>query len=363
MTEKQAALRTDKRDWSQILEVARNGDAAAARKMCSKVFSGGEPFAGASDYLLGRCLAEAGEDLEEAVVLLERAVKLDAKNQMTPWALALALMRSGRSAEAAAILEKRGLPHDNSLLAQLALQMEAEQRTPPETLPEGWPPWHPQLGPDPTIHLPPLDEVEEPPRPAPEEMSRAQRKELTETLARLESDYFHHKIEPLALIREVHAALSAGLADAELHWLGGVACEQGGDSIRARMHLSIALEMDPDQYYARTFLGRVYWRTDWFELAEHLWRSIPVHGPDDYGRHYHLALLHAAEGRRQDAFYAMNVALEEFFMEVREFFIEQAFQRWMRVALPERSLPNEDGDDAPRDADEAEGDADEEESA
>lgn len=363
MTEKIAASQTDTLNWSQILEVARNGDAAAARKMCGAAFSSGEPFPGAREYLLGRCLAEAGEDLEEAVGLLETAVELDAKNQMTPWALALALMRSGRSAEAATILEKRGLPHDNNLLAQLALQMEAEQRVPPETLPEGWPPWHAQLGPDPTVPLPPMDEVEEPPRPAPEEMSRAQRKELAETLARLESDYFHHKLEPLELIREVHAALSAGMADAELHWLGGVACEQGGDSIRARMHLSIALEMDPDQFYARTFLGRVYWRTGWFDLAEPLWRSIPVHGPDDYGRHYHLALLHAAQGRREDAFYAMNVALEEFFMEVREFFIEQAFQRWLRGALPKPPAASEVDDGAAAETQDAALEAGEEESA
>src|SRR5690606_24677617 len=100
----------------------------------------------------------------------------------------------------------------------------------------------------------------------------------------------------IELIREVTAAMGAGLVSSDLHLLGGLAAEEGGDGERARAHLALALDLDPGQLIAQTFLGRVYWRNGWNELAEAIWRNLPVEGPDDFGRHYHLALLHASNG-------------------------------------------------------------------
>ena len=76
-------------------------------------------------------------------------------------------------------------------------------------------------------------------------------------------------------------------------------------------------------------LARVYWRQGWFPLAEQLLESVPVEGPDDFGKHYHLALVANSLGRRVEARRYMGEALDGFFVETHEFFIQRALDRWL----------------------------------
>lgn len=313
--------------WEEALAAARLGDLDTARRLCGEAGESPAPFPRAYDYLLGRCLAEAGRELEESASLLTRAIEAYPKNILTSHVLTLTLMRSGRTDEAAQLLEKKGLPHDEALLTQVTLTMEMQCRAWPDAPMAGWPPWPPQLGHDPAHPPPPMDEHATPVPTVPPAMRIGGRRELRSLLGKLEKMLSDH--EPVEVMREVGAAFGSGLESGELHLVCGLASEEGGDAVRARVHLSLALAMEPSLLLARTFLGRVYWRSGWNELAEDLWRSLPVEGPDDFGRHYHLSLAHEAAGRREAALVAMRVALRDYFVETREFYIERALWRWL----------------------------------
>lgn len=315
-------------DWGSVLWTARRGERERALALCSEFERTPEPFAGARAFLRGRCLAELGQDMDEAVRLLEHAREVDPGNILTPHVLGLAWLRQGRSREAAAVFRERGLPHDDELLGQLMLTLEIRARPWPSRLAEGWPPWPALLGSDPHRYAPPMDEAESPSSPPPPRLGRSERRELAALMKRLDEDFMERTA--LELIREVTAAMGAGLNSADLHLLGGLASEEGGDSARARAHLALALDLEPGQLIARTFLGRVYWRNGWDDLAEVVWRNLPVEGPDDYGRHYHLALLHESRGDRASAAEAMSLALSDFYVDTREIYIERAYRRWLR---------------------------------
>jgi tetratricopeptide (TPR) repeat protein len=315
-------------DWGSVLEFARRGDRVRAFEGCEAFEREAEPFPGAALFLRGRCLTELGEDLAEAIRLLEAAIEIDPRNVLTPTVLALAWLRSGDTRRAADYFREHGLPHDDDLLGQIMLTIELAGRPWPDALPEGWPPWPALLGPDPTRFSPPMDEDATTEPPPPSKLGRAERRELTALMNRLEVDFMERS--PLQLAREVSAAMGAGLNSSDLHLLGGLACEEGGDGLRARAHLSLSLDLEPAQTISRTLLGRVYWRNGWNDLAEAVWRNLPVEGPDDFGRHYHLALLHEGNGDRGAAAEAMRVALHDFYVDTREIFIERVFRRWLR---------------------------------
>ncbi|MBI3736982.1 hypothetical protein HY256_10770 [Candidatus Sumerlaeota bacterium] len=283
------------------------------------------------------------------------------------------------------ILKTEKLPHDPFLLAQMALTMETQIRDWPERLPEGWPAMPEELekqgamrGDDgkneknennakngknerteigelesckaqgeprsntdiAIVPSPSSSDTQEPPSspsshtshppatPRKPKLTRAQRRLLQKLIPRMETDFLEHRCaEAVAGANEL---IGAGAEDPEMHLIAGLACEEGGDGPRARMHLVRLIEFEPAQMMARTFLARVYWRNGWNDLAEDLWRSLPIEGPDDYGRHYHLALAHEAAGRRADALRTMLAGLNDFYMETREFYIERAWWRWNR---------------------------------
>lgn len=136
------------------------------------------------------------------------------------------------------------------------------------------------------------------------------------------------KNEPVRVLEMADALLRRGLESPELHLVAGLAAEEAGMALRARAHLSRADKMEPTMFLARTWLGRIYWRNGWQDLALALWRSIPVEGPYDYGRHYHLALGHDAKGDRASALAAMHVALDRFYFDTRHFYIKRALWAW-----------------------------------
>jgi len=334
----------DESGWEAALTAARAGDSTRAEEICARAAEKAEPFPGAHDYFLGRCLAEAGDRLDESEALLRRVLEVDPQNMMTPYVLALALLRAGRWSEAAELFQDKGLPHDDTLLAQVLLTLESQLRLLPERLDPDWPAWPPQLGPDPSVGQLPYDEAT--PRHLDDfpQITRSQKKDLEKLMARLSEQFMERS--PLELIREVSASLRAGLYNAELHLLGGLACEEGGDPTRARAHLAVSLQLEPSLLLSRTYLGRAYWRCGWFDLAEALWRSLPVEGPDDYGRHYHLGLIHEAQGNREDALTAMGVALRDFYVDTRELFAERIFRSWLRLVhagFDQRPTPGEAG--------------------
>lgn len=313
--------------WQEAFAAARAGRVEAVREICDALKAKPPAFAGAHEYLLGRCLAEAGRDLDESIDLLDRAQKADANNALTPFALALAYLRSGRADQAAQIFKKRNLPHDETLLAHVTLELEMSLRPWPERAPADWPAWPPQLGPDPSEATSPAQAAEEPLEGQAPKLTWGQRRALGAVVARLEDHYHAHRM--VELESEVAAALEKNLDGADLQLIAGIACEEAGDAPRARAHLARALAMEPTQLMARTFLGRVYWRNGWHDLAESLWRSLPVEGPDDFGRHYHLALAHESAGRRVEALQCFHIAVRDFFIETREFYIQRIFERWL----------------------------------
>ncbi len=338
--------------WEAALRAARRGDVPQAREICLRMDERPTPFPGASQYILGRCLAEAGDSPEEAIELLDRAITLDPGNIMTPYVRTLALLRAGRDAEAAGYLKRDGLPHDLGLLAHFVFEIESRVRPWAESQPEKWPSWPSQLGPDPETDLDTealaADELDKPADQnetsadgteasnetepsmtidAPK-LSLSQRRRLAKLVAHLESLYVqfsHHE-----LLIEVGEALDAGLDSADLQLLAGLASEESGDGKRAKAHFSRALALAPAQLIARTYLGRAYARSGQLDIADAMLRSLPVEGPYDYGRHYQLALVHSAAGRRAEAWEAMEIALRDFFVEAQEFYIERALKLWLR---------------------------------
>lgn len=314
-------------DWGQVLNAARRGERSVALELCRAVERASEPFPGAHAFLRGRCFAELNEDLEEADRLLTQAREIDPDNILTPHVQALAWLRMNRPRDAAEVFMERGLPHDDELLGQIMITIELQGRDWPEKLAADWPPWPALLGRDPSKPVPPMDEgiQSDPPPPV---LSRAERRELAALMKRLEMEFMERS--PIDLLREVTAAMGAGLSSSDLHLLGGLASEEGGDAERARAHLALSLDLEPDQLVAQTFLGRVYWRNGWNDLAEAVWRNLPVEGPDDFGRHYHLALLHASNHDRVASTIAMDTALHGFYVDTREIYIERTYLRWLR---------------------------------
>jgi tetratricopeptide (TPR) repeat protein len=293
--------------------------------------------------LIGRALAEAGCELSEAEALLEEVCAINPRNVIAPQILGLAYLLSGRSAEAAVRFKQHRLPHDPSLLAHLALALESTIRHAPAALPADWPAWPEALGADPSLGTgDPSDGAKlEPdahagPKPSRGVIRRWFRRFYFQRrrLPLLEKLYFQRRYRD-AVTRSVELLPEWGDMEG-LHLVAGIASEEAGDLERARAHLACCLELEPKLLMARVLLGRVYWRLGWLDLAEELLRGVPVEGPDDYGRHYHLALVHDALGRRDEALSAMRVALADFFMEAREFYVERAYAAWKdRYAPPD----------------------------
>jgi len=375
-----------KAHWPSILEEARQGRLDLVREARHV-----DPAGPLADYFYGRALAEAGEDLIEAEHCLRRAREVEPQNLLVVHALALALARCGgpaQKAEAAAIWQKLGLPLDLELLGQVALTLEAQTRPWPAQSPArelAWPAGlerpgdeTPEIGPAPQItnlaetapevgETPAARQPEEteeadsarakdaaegaPPYaglgaadraesalPMPKPLNYFGRRALSRAVDKMESRLLDDR--PLEVIEQADALLARGMESGEVHLVAGLAAEEAGDPLRARAHLARANALDPALLLARAYLGRVYWRCGWFELALALWRSLPVEGPYDYGRHYHLALGHAALGDRSAALDAMRIALDQFYYDTRHFYIKRALTQWMQSGRRQPSEPS-----------------------
>lgn len=320
-------------DWHAALSAARLGDlepARAARKLDS---SGALP-----DFFFARCLAEAGADLDRAIEILRVLAEARPINPLIPQVLALALARTGLpedAVKAAEIWNHSGLPHATDLLGQLALTLESQVRPWPDRNPGLDIPWPDGLPPrDAFSDQPVCDNLA--PGPATKKLGWWERRRISRLVSRIEDLVFKGKAaEALELAQ---AAFARGEHSPELHVITGIAADELGDPARARAHISRGLELEPGLLIARTHLARVYWRCGWFEAAIALWRSLPVEGPYDYGRHYHLALGFDALGRRGDADRAMAVALNDFFYDMRHYYIAQALRRWQAIRAPKADL-------------------------
>lgn len=326
------------RAWGPALEAARRRDLPSARERIEVVRSAPPAFPGAHELLEGLCLVESGDAEPESVALaverLTRARALDPSNVLAPHALALALMRAGRNREARELFERHRLPHDLNLLACVALRIEADLRAADVSPPADWPAWPGWLArpADPEAAEKPGDEEGELRADAAVPQLKVRRTPsggMSKILAAMEADYF--AFDYASVLRRGYEGMETGEDCDELHLIAGVACEEAGDTDRGRAHLSRALSLEPKNYMARAHLARIYARLGWLELAADLWRSLPIEGPDDSGRHYHLAIAHATLGDRAAAHTAMMTALRDFFIDTREFYIERAWQRWKRL--------------------------------
>lgn len=348
-TQSPSKRRIGRAAWGPPLEAARAGDAAAMSERLAAVTAGAPAFPGAHELLEGLCLAEAGEDAARAVGLLTRACELNPANILAPHALALARMEAGERREARRLLEAHRLPHDLDLLGCVALRLEADLReahpAPPDDWPE-WPGWLARPGASPVTEpepdraegdgAAPAPEGTSPEAPAPPAVPLTSRKVrrtpsggMSKILAAMEADFF--AFDYASVLRRGYAGFETGEDNDELQLIAGIACEEAGDPDRGRAHLARALSLEPKNYMARAHLGRIYAQLGWHELAGDLWRSLPIEGPDDSGRHYHLAIGHAAAGDRPAARAAMRTALRDFFIDTREFYIERAWLRWRRL--------------------------------
>jgi predicted Zn-dependent protease len=345
--------------WPDALEAARKGDLELARAGQAQEAAAQAAESMLADGIFGRCLAEAGEALDGAVTLISRSLQHDPANPLLPHALALALARRGEAGDASRALDlwqRYGLPHDLDLLGQTALTFEAQlkpiERS--EDYPE--PTWPTGLKliqtPKPESELMGQGETFEPPSSDNLALAGATKpilapggflagKRHRRELSRLEALVTAHDVWPA--LQGVGEILNAGRESPELHLLGGVAAEEAGCWERARAHLERLMELEPGQLHGRVMLGRIYWRLGWAELAIALWRSLPVEGPYDSARHYHLALGHAAAGDRSAANAAMRKALSDFFYDTRHGFLQRAWELWQRlpaVEVPSRQEPS-----------------------
>lgn len=330
--------------WPGILEAARQGDLAQALEGRQL-----DPAGALADYFYGRCLAEAEVQIDEAITCLQRAASAEPGNPAIIQTLALALARSGlpgSCAAAADIWTKEGLPLDLDLLAQVSLTLESQLRPWPEAAPPDlpWPAGLPVPGADPlaspqevcpatveSTELPQavLDDIEcdiLARYPATKPPGFFTRWRLGRAIGRLEDALM--KDQPVKVLEMSADLLARKLELPELHLVAGLAAEEAGLPDRARAHLSRAECLEPGMFLARTWLGRIYWRNGWYALAEALWRSIPVEGPYDYGRHYHLALAQDAKGDRPAALAAMRLSLDRFYFDTRHFYIKRALGLW-----------------------------------
>lgn len=331
--------------WHEALERARLGDPDAARAARESA-----PPSPLTDYFYARALAEAPALVDgqygEAAAILRGLVASQPGNPVRRQALALALARCPDEAsrrDAAQIWQCHGLPHDIDLLAQAALTLEDQLRPLPEHVEPDlpWPEW--MEPPCKCVNLTrpvasivsesgpaPAEEPAEAPPPETEgtELKEPERPGVAgRQMRRLEKMYLAHRSREM--VQAINDLLLAGHESAELHGLAGFGWDELGDARRARAHLARAVALEPGLLLARSHLARVYWRMDWLDLALALARSLPVEGPYDSGRHYHLALIHEARGDRRAALAAMRVALTDFFYDTRHFYIKRALERWL----------------------------------
>lgn len=335
-------------DWHAALTAARRGDLDPARAARSVDSSGALP-----DFFYARCLTEAGAELDRAIELLRVLIEARPINPLIPQVLALALARTGHPEDAIKASElwtQSGLPHATDLLGQVALTLESQTRPWPDQNPGLDLPWPDGLPSRESFKTPPLGGVDSgaavlppeggttnpcdnlTPAPATKKLGWWGHRKINRLVSRIEDHLFKGQAsEGLELAM---AALARGEQSPELHVVAGIAADELGDPARARAHLSRGLELEPALLVARTHLARVYWRCGWFELAIALWRSLPVEGPYDHGRHYHLALGYDALGRRDEADESMSVALAGFFFDMRHYYIAQALRRWQAIRGP-----------------------------
>lgn len=321
-------------DWHKALDEARRGKleaAGAARAACA-----GHPM---DDYFHGRCLAEAGQRLDEAIESLTRAINAEPANPIYLQTMALARIQQNTPDGARMAHETwriHGLPHDIDLLGGVALSIEDQVRPLPHE-PEGkLPAWPASLSHPVPAPLP--EETEK--NPGPETAATRELKfpgqdnknttnpprAIRRRVSAIERLLMRHR--SARALEGVVKVMTTGYVNAEIHLLGGIAAEEVGDAARARAHLSQALTCEPSLHMARLYLGRVWWRMGWTGQAVALWRTLPIEGPIDNGRHYFLALGHAALDDRPAALGAMRVALVDFFYDTRHFFIERSLYRW-----------------------------------
>ena len=310
-----------KADWTTALAAARRGELEPA--LAAREVESGAPL---PDYFFGRCLASAGLQLDEAVAALRTAHAAAPGNAIIPFALALALLRQAQPEtlrEAAALYAAHGLPHDLDLLGQTVLAMELQLRPVPAGAEATQPPWpaflevpQPQ---DVITSTPPGEAAALPGKTLPG---------MAKAMAEVESKLM--AFDQPGAVALAHEWLARGADAGDLHLGAGMAAGELGWLDLARAHLARAIALEPDLQYSRTFLGHAHWRAGNFELALALWRSLAVEGPYDYGRHYHLALGHAALGDTASAMQAMDLALSAFYYDTRHVFIERLYQRWLR---------------------------------
>ena len=361
-------------DWHQALESARQGDLAPAEAARTE-----QPSDAIAAFFYARSLAEAPPLMEgqyqKATEILRADMEASA-NPVAPHALLLTLLRENSVdsvGEAAKLAQEVGLPHDLDLLAQTALTLEHAllqfpARLQPDTVPPlaDLPPLVPlaterpnleQIGTEPPAPMPEAAEdterdnlsaeaASDSPLPADSTPSNdaadpgndfrpvswyqfGRRRKLNAGLALMEAKLTDFNY--LAVFEIVADLQQAALGSSDIHLVAGMAAEECGELDRARTHLIRCNQLEPDNLMARTTLGRVYWHAGQPELALDLWRSLPVEGPYDHARHYHLALGYEALGDRRAALVAMRVALTDFFYDTRHFSIQRAFDRWCHL--------------------------------
>ena len=91
-----------------------------------------DPAGGLADYFYGRCLAEAGVQLDEALACLQRAALAETGNPAVIHSLALALARSeifSNRAAASEIWNKEGLPARYHNKSELTADVSSQQST------------------------------------------------------------------------------------------------------------------------------------------------------------------------------------------------------------------------------------------
>jgi Flp pilus assembly protein TadD len=340
-------ISNSKADWLEALGHARQGDFALMDRLFDSV-----DRASTGLFFLGRALAETGQDIDRAIGLLNEALEKDTVNPMIPHALALALARSGTQDHrraAVQIWEKKNLPHDLELLGQAAITFELQIRVPIELpelpeLPQSMQgsleaqPVAQSAEPDSPDSPPPHDQIDS----AGDRMTHpggkasqgkltgfSRRRQINRVLRRFEEEMIRQ--DPEAALKLIYDVLDHEHDTGDLHFAAGMASELLGDLARARDHLVLSAGHEPDSPHFRTMLGKVYWRSGWDEPAELLWRSLPIEGPYDFGRHYHLALLHAGRGELRDTGTAITTALQDFYYDTRHFYIEQAWLRWKQL--------------------------------
>lgn len=278
-------------------------------------------------FIEARQLVADRRDLPHALELLEYVQTADPRNPVAPHVLALALILTGEPAaaqRATALWRKHGLPHDRDLLGEAAMAMELAMRPVPDAV---------QLLPAPAAEMPSGEAAPEagaqeslPAAPTERRPGWSAQREARRGAAELEQLLMQQDYVALQALAD--SLLARGLEIPDIHLAAGMAAGESGNLSRARQHLLRCAELEPAQLMARTLLGRVYWREGRYDLALALWRSLPVEGPYDHGRHYHLALGYAALGDQASARAAMELALSDFFYDTRHIFIRRAWDLW-----------------------------------